>query len=95
VPAVKPSDEHLRSARKRAARVAASSTIKNEADRARNLAARQLDGLMKELSVPLTRYVSSFPRPGALHPFDAALLDLTVGERTYVAVLGRVDATRK
>lgn len=55
-PVVSPPDEHLRSAAKRAARVAPSAAIKNEAEKERNRAARQLDTLMKELSVPLTRW---------------------------------------
>ena len=54
VPQLAPPREQLASALKRAARVAPSA-IKNEAERARNLAARQLDALMKELSVPLTK----------------------------------------
>jgi GTP1/Obg family GTP-binding protein len=31
----------------------------------------------------------------SLHPFEAALLDLTVGAATYASVLGKVDALRK
>lgn len=45
--------------------------------------------------MPLSRYVAGFPRPPALHPFEEALLDLTVGVKTYTAVLSRVDALRK
>ena len=44
-------------------------------------------------SPPLTS--TGFPRPGALHPFEAALLDLTVGADTYSAVTSRADALRK
>ncbi|KIY96994.1 hypothetical protein MNEG_10969 [Monoraphidium neglectum] len=90
VPVVAPPDEQLRSAVKRAGRVAPSAAIKNEAEKERNRAARQLDTLMKELSVPLTRYLSAFPKAAALHPFEAALLDLTVGRGTYQSVLGKV-----
>lgn len=46
-------------------------------------AARQMDLLMKELSVPLTRYVNGFPDPARLHPFEQALLQLTVGIPLY------------
>lgn len=31
----------------------------------------------------------------SLHPFEAALLDLTVGAATYASVLGKVDTLRK
>ena len=47
VPVVSPADEQLASARKRASRVVASAAIKNEAAKARNKAAKQLDTLMK------------------------------------------------
>jgi GTP1/Obg family GTP-binding protein len=45
--------------------------------------------------VPLSRYLKSFPPLSALHPFEAALLDLTVGSATYASVLGKADALRK
>jgi nucleolar GTP-binding protein len=90
VPVLPPPAEQLASALKRAARVAPSAAIKNEAEKERNRAARQLDALMKELSSPLTRAVKGFPRPGALHPFEAALLDLTVGAGPYASILGKV-----
>jgi nucleolar GTP-binding protein len=133
---VSPPEELLVSALKRAARVGPSPTAAKsgggEAAKERSRAARQLDALMKELSVPLGRYVSGFPPAPAhlmaaaadgnsggnggggprtttprrssgagggasLHPFDAALLDLTVagGARGYASSLSRVDALRK
>lgn len=45
--------------------------------------------------MPLGRYVKEFPPPSRLHPFESALLDLTVGPGTYERVLARVDAVRK
>lgn len=45
----------MASALKRASRVVASKSLKNEAARARSQAAKQMDTLMKELSVPLTK----------------------------------------
>jgi GTP1/Obg family GTP-binding protein len=50
---------------------------------------------LQELSVPLTRFLKAFPAPTALHPFEAALLDLTVGTATYSSVLGKVGSLRK
>lgn len=69
--------------------------MKNEADKARNRAARRLDVLMKELSAPLSRYQTGFPPLARLHPFEAALMALTVGEGSYLAALQRVDKLRK
>ncbi len=52
---------------------------------------RQMDTLMKELSVPLTRYIGGFPRFSRLHPFEKALLQLTVGQANYESVLTKVS----
>ena len=61
----------------------------------RRRAARALDTLMKELCVPLGAYIKGFPPPGRLHPFERALLELTVGPGTYERVLARVEALRR
>jgi len=45
--------------------------------------------------VPLTKWLKAFPAMSSLHPFEAALLDLTVGTGTYASVLGKVDTLRK
>ena len=58
-------------------------------------AARALDTLMKELCVPLGAYIKGFPAPARLHPFERALLELTVGAGTYERVLARVEALRR
>ncbi len=58
-------------------------------------AARQLDTLMQALTVPLSRYLREFPAPEALHAFERALLELSVGEERYVAALHRVAELRK
>jgi nucleolar GTP-binding protein len=47
------------------------------------------------LCSPRHRYIRSFPNPKRLHPFEEALLDLTVGAETYLALLARVDVLRK
>jgi nucleolar GTP-binding protein len=49
----------------------------------------------QELSVPMTKWLKAFPAMSSLHPFEAALLDLTVGKGTYTSVLGKVDSLRK
>lgn len=95
VPVIPPADEMATSALKRSMRVNPGAGIKNEAEKERSRAAKQLDTHMKELSVPLTRWVKAFPAMSSLHPFEAALLDLTVGQGTYASVLGKVDTLRK
>lgn len=54
-----------------------------------------MDFTMKALTGPLTTYMKGFPPPPRLHPFERALLDLTVGEDRYATVLARVDALRR
>lgn len=54
-----------------------------------------MDFTMKALTGPLATYMRGFPAPPRLHPFERALLDLTVGEERYVGVLQRVDTLRK
>eukprot|EP00891_Asterochloris_glomerata_P003705 jgi/Astpho2/3705/gw1.00060.28.1_t len=80
---------------KRARKVPPNNRLKNEAQRARNLAARQLDTLTKELTGPLSRYVKGFQHPSRLHPFERALLELTLGEARYCIAVERVDTLRK
>jgi nucleolar GTP-binding protein len=98
VPLVAPAAETLGSALKRAARLTATTGMApeaSEAARARKRSAQQLDALTKALSNPLAIYVDGFPEPRRLHPFERALLDLTVGTREYERALLRVDALRK
>lgn len=63
--------------------------------RARRNATHRARAPLQELSVPLGRFVKAFPLLPSLHPFEAALLDLSVGAATYASVLGKVDALRK
>lgn len=95
LPMVAPAVEIIDSAVRRAQRVPASTKLKNEAARARNRVARQMDVLMKELTQRLGEYEKGFPPIERLHPFEAALLELTVGTATYNKTLARVGALRK
>jgi nucleolar GTP-binding protein len=95
LPMVSPSREIIESAVRRAERVGGNKKLKNEAARAKNRAARQLDGLMKELAAPLGTYERGFPRRSRLHPFENALLELTVGSASYDRAVTRVTALRK
>lgn len=95
LPVVPPAHELITTALKRAERVAVPKTVKNEAQRAKARTARLLDTLTKEVSVPLGVLLKGFPPPHTLHPFETALLQLTVGEERYVKTLMRVRALRK
>eukprot|EP00854_Cymbomonas_tetramitiformis_P029475 gene29475-36712_t len=54
--------------------------MKNEAAKAKNMVAKQLDALTKELTVPLGKWIRGFPDPEHLHPFEKALLALSLGD---------------
>ncbi len=95
LPMVSPSHEIIESALKRADRVGYNKKLKNEGARAKNRAARQLDSLMKELTKPLGQYENGFMHPDALHPFERALLSLSVGEDRYVHAVEGVVSLRK
>jgi nucleolar GTP-binding protein len=95
LPMVSPSKELIDSALRRAARTPSNKKLKNEAAKAKNRAARCMDTLMKELAAPLASYERGFPPPQRLHPFEQALLELTVGPGTYERALARVGAVRK
>jgi len=95
LPQVAPHDEHLSSALRRIQRVNPPKTVKSKHKRQISSCAMKLDALTKELAVPLGKYVKGFPTASRLHPFDRALLHLTVGEDKYDRVLQRVDTARK
>jgi hypothetical protein len=95
IPMVPPAEEHLASALRRARRVGGNAKLRNEAARARNRAARQMDELTREISAPLGAIARGFPAPARLHPFEAALLELTIGAANYERRLARVDALRR
>lgn len=76
-------------------RAGSNARLKNAAAKARNRATRALDAAMKAVSAQLAGYVGGFPDPRRLHPFDAALLELTVGARRYDAAVRRVEGVRR
>ena len=95
LPVVPPGEEALATAVRRAGRVRPDPKIKNEAARARSAAARRLDALAQALCTPVGALTRAFPPVASLHPFDAALLTLTLGEGRYEKSLARVDAGRR
>lgn len=95
IPMVSPSYEIIETALKRADRVGYNKKLKNDGARAKNRAARQLDTLMKELTKPLGKYEDGFMHPDDLHPFERALLSLSVGEDKYLHAVDGVKSLRK
>ncbi|WVZ94975.1 hypothetical protein U9M48_040795 [Paspalum notatum var. saurae] len=95
IPMVMPATDILMSAQRKSRNVPPTKGIANIAKRERNKGAKQLDALMKELSVPLRTYTENFPKRRDLHPYERSLIELTFGEGYYEQVLGRVDALRK
>ncbi|KAJ9563371.1 hypothetical protein OSB04_008531 [Centaurea solstitialis] len=95
LPMVMPSIDILSSALRKARRISPTKGIANAAKREKNKGAKQLDALMKELTVPLRTYKESFPNKRHLHPYERSLIELTLGDGNYEEVLGKVDSLRK
>ncbi|KAL5220428.1 hypothetical protein ABZP36_025141 [Zizania latifolia] len=95
IPMVMPPIDILMSAQRKARNVPPTKGITNIAKRERNKGAKQLDALMKELSVPLRTYTENFPKRRDLHPYERSLIELTFGEGYYEKAIVRVDALRK
>ncbi|KAG2581724.1 hypothetical protein PVAP13_6KG085835 [Panicum virgatum] len=95
IPMVMPATDILMSAQRKSRNVPPTKGIANIAKRERNKGAKQLDALMKELSVPLRTYTENFPKRRDLHPYERSLIELTFGEGYYEQVLGRIDTLRK
>lgn len=95
LPHIPLADDHLRTACNRANRIQPNQKLKNKFANAKNLAARRLDALAKELTVPLGKMLSSFPVEGSMHPFEIALLDLTIGLDSYSKRLKKMDNLRR
>ncbi|GAA0141926.1 hypothetical protein LIER_02955 [Lithospermum erythrorhizon] len=95
LPMVMPSIDILQSALRKARRVSASKGIANAAKRERNKGAKHLDALMKEIAVPLRTYSQQFPNKKYLHPYERALIELTLGDGNYEKVLRNIEVLRK
>ncbi|KAG8046553.1 hypothetical protein GUJ93_ZPchr0008g11516 [Zizania palustris] len=95
IPMVMPPIDILMSAQRKSRNVPPTKGITNIAKRERNKGAKQLDALMKELSVPLRTYTENFPKRRDLHPYERSLIELTFGEGYYEKAILRVDALRK
>lgn len=95
VPNVSPADDILNSGLKRAGRITPTKGLRDPVLKERNRSAKQLDALTTALCKPLGEYVKGFPRLERLHPFERALLELTLEDGVYESTLYQVDAVRK
>lgn len=95
VPTVHDPEDTLSGARRRAERVAKSKTIKNQKELACNWGTRSIDEMTRNLTDPLKLYVSRFPPPARLHPFESELLDLSIGVQRYATAVQNVNSLRK
>ena len=95
IPQVPSSESHIKSALRKANRLQGNKKIKGKLQHARNLSARKLDALTKEIAVPLGAVVKGFPACSRMHPFEQALLDLTIGAGVYEKRLQQLDNLRK
>ena len=94
LPNVSPGEQLIASAVKRASRVTPNRGLK-EAARERSKGQKQLDALTAGLCAPLKGYVKGFPSPERLHPFERALLELTLSDKKYRTTIEQVDTLRK
>jgi len=94
VPDVSPAEQLMASAAKRASRVTGNAGLKDVA-RERSKGQKQMDALTAGLCTPLKEYVKGFPAPERLHPFERALLELTLSDKKYRNTLELVDTLRK
>ncbi|XBH76187.1 hypothetical protein VPH35_102870 [Triticum aestivum] len=95
IPMVMPATDILMSAQRKSRNVPPTKGIQNIAKRERNKGAKQLDALMKELSVPLRTYTENFPRRRDLHPYERSLIELTFGEGYYEKSLTKREAEER
>ena len=95
VPNVSPADDIITSGLKRAGRVTPTKGLRDPTLKERNRSAKQLDALTTALCKPLGEYVKGFPRLERLHPFERALLELTLKDDKYESTLRQVDVARK
>ena len=89
MPTIATSEELIERALKRSSKI--EQKIKNADVRARVTATRKVQALTDNLSQPLKKYVHAFPSFDNIHPFDYAIIDLTVGVDDLRHSLGGID----
>lgn len=86
-------EELVERALRRASRL--TSRIRDPRHRARELSSRKIQAITDNLAEPLQKIVKQYPSVDRLHPFDRALLELTVDVDGFRQALGGIDWARK
>ena len=94
LPSVAAAAELKASARKRATRATPGKGLKDAA-REKSLGVKRLEAMTSAYCTPLKTYVKGFPNPDRFHPFERALLELTLSDKKYRTTVEAVDAMRK
>ena len=94
LPSVAAAAELKASARKRATRATPGKGLKDAA-REKSLGVKRLEAMTSAYCTPLKTYVKGFPNPDRFHPFERALLELTLSDKKYRTTVEAVDVMRK
>ena len=89
MPTIATSEELIERALRRSSKI--EQKIKSADVRARVTSTRKVQALTDNLSQPLKKYVHAFPSFDNIHPFDYAIIDLTVGVDDLRHSLGGID----
>ena len=89
LPTIATAEELIERALKRSSKI--EQKIRNVDIRARVTATRKVQALTDNLTQPLKKYVKAFPSFNNIHPFDCAIIDLTVGVDELRHSLGGID----
>ena len=93
IPTIATAEELIDRALNRASKVEES--VKNADYRARLVAVRKINSVSDNIANHLQTYVKAFPSFDNIHPFDRAIIDLTVGVDKLRKALGGTDWARK
>ncbi len=89
LPTIATAEELIERALKRSSKI--EEKIRSADVRARVTATRKIQALTDNLSQPLKKYVHAFPSFDNIHPFDYAIIDLTVSVDELRHSLGGID----
>lgn len=95
LPSVAAASELKTSARKKATRATPGKGLKDPALREKSLSVKRLQAMTSGYCNPLKTYVKGFPNPDRFHPFERALLELTLSDKKYRTTVEAVDKMRK
>mmetsp|Transcript_518 Transcript_518/g.960 ORF Transcript_518/g.960 Transcript_518/m.960 type:complete len:418 (-) Transcript_518:29-1282(-) len=95
IPMVADPGDILAGALNRAKKQTPAPRIQNAAEREKSKAQKQMQALHMGIIGPLKRYMEGFPRLSRTHPFEHAMITLTLGDARYDSTLDEVGSLRK